>query len=46
MLDLDAGELRIPPDIQEDYPNENTPDVATFALDRMAERSASIESPA
>jgi len=33
MLDLDERELRIPPDIQKDYPNENTPSVATFALD-------------
>lgn len=34
MLDLDGGELRIPPGIQKDYPNDNTPDPATFDLDR------------
>ena len=34
MLDLDAGELRIPPGIQKDYPNDNTPDPVTFALDK------------
>lgn len=34
MLDLDEEELRIPPDIQKDYPNENTPAPATFELDQ------------
>lgn len=34
MLDLDEGQLRISANIQKDYPNENTPDPATFALDR------------
>lgn len=34
MLDLEERELRIPASIQKDYPNENTPDPATFALDR------------
>lgn len=24
MLNLDTGELRVPPHIQKDYPNENT----------------------
>jgi len=33
MVDLDAAELRIPAEIQKDYPNDNTPDAATFALD-------------
>jgi len=33
MLDLEAGELRIPPGIQKDYPNDNTPDPVAFALD-------------
>lgn len=34
MLDLDDEELRIPADIQKDYPNENSPSAATFELDR------------
>lgn len=34
MLDPDEELLRIPPGIQKDYPNENTPDPETFALDR------------
>jgi len=34
MLDLDEQELRIPASIQKDYPNDNTPNAATFALDR------------
>jgi integrase len=34
MLDLDERELRIPPGIQKDYPNENSPSRATFELDR------------
>lgn len=34
MLDLDEEQLRIPAGIQKDYPNENTPDPVTFALDR------------
>jgi integrase len=33
MLDLDEGELRIPPGIQKDYPNDNNPSRVTFALD-------------
>jgi len=33
MLDLDQGELRIPADIQKDYPNDNSPSPATFELD-------------
>jgi len=37
MLDLDEGELRIPPDIQKDYPNENSPSVATFELDQSGD---------
>jgi len=34
MLDLDERELRIPPHIQKDYPNDNSPDPVTFGLDR------------
>lgn len=34
MLDLDDEQLRIPAGIQKDYPNDNTPDPATFQLDR------------
>lgn len=34
MLDLDEEQLRIPASIQKDYPNDNTPNAATFALDR------------
>lgn len=37
MLDLDEAQLRIPPGIQKDYPNENSPSAATFALDRSDE---------
>jgi len=37
MLDLDMGELRIPPHIQKDYPNDNTPDPATFELDKSGD---------
>jgi len=33
MLDLDESQLRIPASIQKDYPNDNTPDAATFRLD-------------
>lgn len=33
MLDLEAEELRIPPGIQKDYPNENSPSAAAFELD-------------
>lgn len=33
MLDLETGELRIPAGIQKDYPNDNSPDPATFELD-------------
>jgi integrase len=33
MLDLQERELRIPPSIQKDYPNNNSPSRATFALD-------------
>jgi integrase len=34
MLDLEDEHLRIPPGIQKDYPNENTPNPATFELDQ------------
>jgi integrase len=34
VLDLEAGELRIPPGIQKDYPNDNSPSPVTFELDR------------
>lgn len=34
MLDLDEEQLRIPAGVQKDYPNENSPSAATFALDR------------
>jgi integrase len=34
MLDLEEEQLRIPATIQKDYPNENSPSAATFALDR------------
>ncbi|WP_436934985.1 tyrosine-type recombinase/integrase [Halovenus marina] len=37
MLDLDEGELRIPARIQKDYPNDNSPDPATFRLDRSGD---------
>ena len=37
MLDLDKGELRIPAEIQKDYPNENTPSAAIFKLDQSGE---------
>ncbi|SDJ52639.1 integrase/recombinase XerC [Halovenus aranensis] len=37
MLDLDECELRIPAAIQKDYPNENSPSVATFELDQSGE---------
>lgn len=37
MLDLDERELRIPARIQKDYPNDNTPDAATFELDRSGD---------
>lgn len=33
MLDLEAGELRIPAGIQKDYPNDNTPSPVAFNLD-------------
>lgn len=33
MLDLEEGQLRIPGGIQKDYPNDNSPNAATFALD-------------
>jgi len=33
MLDLDERELRIPAHIQKDYPNDNSPNPATFELD-------------
>lgn len=39
MLDLEEHELRIPPGIQKDYPNDNTPDPVTFELDRSGELS-------
>jgi integrase len=34
MLDLEAGELRLPAQVQKDYPNENSPRPTTIALDR------------
>lgn len=34
MLDLDDEHLRIPGEIQKDYPNDNEPGPATFALDQ------------
>ena len=34
MVDLDEEQLRIPAGIQKDYPNDNSPSAATFALDR------------
>jgi integrase len=37
MLDLDDGELRSPAEIQKDYPNENSPSVATFELDQSGD---------
>jgi site-specific recombinase XerD len=37
MLDLDEGELRIPGEVQKDYPNKNSPSVATFELDQSGE---------
>ncbi|MFC4987299.1 tyrosine-type recombinase/integrase [Saliphagus infecundisoli] len=33
MVDLEDGDLRIPTRIQKDYPNDRTPDPATFELD-------------
>lgn len=33
MVDLEDEQLRIPASIQKDYPNDNTPNAATFALD-------------
>lgn len=37
MIDLDEEELRLPPEIQKDYPNENSPNRVTFALDPSGE---------
>jgi integrase len=37
MLDLEERELRIPPEIQKDYPNDNSPSRATFELDPSGE---------
>ncbi len=37
MLDLDDGELRIPAEIQKDYPNDNDPRPARFALDQSGQ---------
>lgn len=37
MVDLREAELRIPAGIQKDYPNENSPSPATFALDRSGD---------
>lgn len=37
MLDLDDEVLRIPPHIQKDFPNENSPTPATFRLDRTGD---------
>jgi integrase len=39
MLDLSEGQLRIPGEIQKDYPNDNNPSPATFALDPEGELS-------
>lgn len=39
MLDLQESQLRIPAHIQKDYPNDNSPDPATFALDLEGELS-------
>ena len=37
MLNLDTGELRIPPHTQKAYSNQNTPDPVTFELDRAGD---------
>ncbi|WP_336001464.1 tyrosine-type recombinase/integrase [Halorientalis halophila] len=37
MLDLDAGQLRLPGHIQKDYPNENSPDPVTIEIDQEGE---------
>lgn len=37
LLDLDDETLRVPPEIQKGYPNENSPNPATFALDRSGD---------
>ena len=37
MVDLQDGTLRIPAEIQKDYPNENSPSPATFELDPEGE---------
>jgi len=37
MLDVDERELRIPPRVQKDYPNDNSPSPATFRLDPTGE---------
>jgi len=37
MLDLEQGGLRIPAHIQKDYPNDNSPDPATFELDQSGD---------
>lgn len=34
IVDLSEGEIRIPASIRKDYPNENTPSLTTFELDR------------
>ena len=39
MLDLQEGQLRIPARIQKDYPNDNSPNPATFELDPEGELS-------
>jgi integrase len=39
MLDLDSGQLRIPGNIQKDYPNDNSPNPARFELDPEGELS-------
>jgi integrase len=39
MLDLEEGQLRTPASIQKDYPNDNSPKPATFALDPEGELS-------
>jgi len=37
MLDLEQGELRIPAHIQKGYPNDSSPDPATFELDQSGD---------
>lgn len=37
MIDLEDAELRIPPEIQKQYPNDGTPTTTTFGLDPTGE---------